>query len=128
MSEKIQPTADRDSTIESYYALEPVQYGSLESLIIKRTSDSMLWDRFDVSFQFVSSLEGAETKCLHLDFIGVREFHLGTFDDLRVKHLTIDIRSIKSDQLEGLNYHIVENEENAVSFLCRDFSAEICDR
>ena len=116
--------SDRDPAIEKYYSLKPATYKTLESLTLRRVYDQTVSARFDLSIRLVSSLEPA-SKCLYLEFEGVRELRIGSIDQIRVHHLMVDIRSISDDQLENLNYRVVENEENAFSFVCNRFKATV---
>ena len=116
-----------DDPIDAYYILKPAQYSVLESLSLTRSTDPVLTGRFDLLLRLAPPTNPV-SKCLSILFAGVRELKIGTLDHMRVSHLLVDISSIRKDQLENLNYRIVENEENAFSFSCANFTAEICDR
>jgi hypothetical protein len=118
---------DQDTAIDAFHALKPTKFGTLESLTLKRVLDPEMWGRFDVLLRLVSSMEPL-SQCLYMEFRGVREIRIGSLDDIRVKHLTLEIKSIRKNQLENLNYSVAEYEEEAFSFSCRDFTAKICDQ
>ena len=111
-----------DSETTAYYTLKPHKYSVLESLELKQIADHA--SGFDL-FLRLSSSSTAIPESLHIKFEGIRELNVGSIDRLRVRHLQIDIRSIREDQLENLNYKVIENEENVFSFLCNRFEASI---
>lgn len=64
-----------------------------------------------------------DLRRLHVSFFDVHalELHLGGF----TPSLSLNIRSIRKDQLEGLNYAVSGSLGSTLSFYCKDFEAKL---
>ena len=61
-------------------------------------------------------------KKLEINFEGVRNLKLSDIDGLLA--LLIDIADISKDQMENINFKVMEDENNLFSFYCKSFSFE----
>lgn len=112
--------AEEHAEIDAYYALQPAKYGFLETLSISQSVDPKTWLGLVLIVALRSPDEGTK-GVLHLEFSGVRDLRIGSFDGLM--RYKIDIRSMSEDQLDGVRYRVTENEHNLLSFMCESFSA-----
>ncbi len=109
-----------DPNTEAYNALHPVRYGFVESLTFRQDLDN--WRTgFTISIR-LAARPFDNAAFLILEFEGAQELKVGDFQG---SYILIEIRCIKDDQLENLNYQIVENEQNALSFKCKNFTARV---
>lgn len=119
-------------SIETYYALKPQRFGVWDTLNLKRPLKTDKWGDIEIAIRLVSSLEidpkePTSMQCLILEFTGVMDLRFGAIDMLGGFFLSIE--SIKESQWEGLNYRVLDREqEERISFYCRDFTAKLADR
>ena len=111
-----------DVLIDQYYALKPAEFGFLESLELSRSVQPEECTGFTLKLRLLSSTL-PKAKCLTLEFRGVRDLCMGSFEGLH--RLFLEIISIREHQMEGLNYRVVEGEVNTFSFYCGDFIATV---
>jgi hypothetical protein len=78
---------------------------------------------FDLVMVFVPAIVIESARRLVLRFEGVRDLKVGDLEPLFM--LRLEVRLIRDQQLEELNYKVVESEHDAFRFLCRDFSARV---
>jgi len=115
---------DFQKAVDDYYAMKPATYDLLKSLTLSQSVDPMNWTGVDITIQLASTPD-VEAKYLSLDFRGARDIRIGSLAGL-MRYL-VNIRSIRGDGLEGLNYQVAEDEHSLFSFACRSFRAHICD-
>lgn len=116
---------DENIAIQHYYSLNPIQFGFLESLNLYREIVSEGCSDYLLEIKMRTFPENPDTHKLHLSFLGVRNLRLGNLEGLT--NLFIEIRSIHEHQLEDLEYKVVESENEAFSFYCKDFKAIVQD-
>lgn len=112
-------------TIQHYYSLNPIQFGFLESLNLCREILSEGCSDYLLKIKMRTFPGKSDTHKLSLSFLGVRNLQLGNLEGLT--NLFIEIRSIHEHQLEDLEYKVIESENEAFSFYCKDFEATIID-
>ncbi len=114
----------KDDAIRQYYSLNPGQFGFLESLKLYREFCDSGCSDYILELK-LRNYPGKkkEERLLNLTFTGVRNLKIGVLEG--ILNLLIDIRSVHEYQLEDLCYKIVENENEAFSFFCKDFKAVI---
>ena len=110
------------NAVDAFYSLEPAKFPVLESLELKREFQPSGSGDLDLSLA-LRSLRGEAQRRLVLVFKGVHDLKFGEVDQL--DGLFVEIRSIHDSQLEGLNYKVVESEDDTFSFLCNDFCASL---
>jgi len=73
----------------------------------------------------LSPLSGANSAVIKLSFEGVRNlsFTPGTAMPILLTRLTIN--RVSHWQWEGVGYEVKEIEDDTISFICRDFTAEM---
>ncbi len=111
--------AEEDYKTKEYYSLKQAEYGFLKSMKVTKPTTPEEQDGTYIVFQFVSGKP--DSQVLQLDCKGVRGLKIGSLEG-KMSYL-VDIRCMKDDQQEDLNYRVVENEHAAFSLLCKDFSA-----
>jgi hypothetical protein len=111
-----------DALLEQYYTLRPADFGFLECLELRQSVRPEEWSGFTLTLRLRSST-APEAKSLILTFTGVQDLRVGSLEGL-VRFL-VEIRSIREQQMEGLNYKVVEKEHNAFSFFCSSFFATL---
>jgi len=110
--------------ITSFYALTPAKYGYLEELRLSREISEDGCSDYTINLTMQPfPLGGAAKKKLFLTFRGAKDLRIGHLEGLF--NLVIEIRDVRDRQLECISYKIVESENNAFSFLCREFDAEV---
>jgi hypothetical protein len=119
---RILPMIMTDERIDSYNSLRPSEYGFLQSLVLKQEVQPELWHGLNVKIK-LSSLSG--TRLLCLEFSGVRDLRVGSIQGLM--QYRFEVRSIRGDQIEGLYYKVTESEHDVFSFLCKEFTSEVCE-
>ena len=112
-----------NDTINSYYSLNPSQYGYLEAFKLYRDIFKEGCSDYFLELQMRSISDFSDQKRLHLFFSGIKELKIGNLEGLL--GLLIDIRSVQEYQLENVKYKVVESEYEAFSFLCLDIDASI---
>jgi hypothetical protein len=108
-----------EKEIDAFCNLGRSRYGVLKSLELSRSFGPEGSSGYTLRMVLVRN--DLETPGLNVTFEGVRNLKIENIEHMDV--LVLDITSIRERQLEGLNYQVVENEEDAISFLCRDFKA-----
>ena len=109
--------------VTSFYALGPSKYGYLEELRLYREISEDGCSDYTVNLALRSFPKDQTSLKLFLAFTGAKEVRIGHLEGLL--NLVIDIRDVKEQQMEGVNYKVVESEYNAFSFWCREFQAEV---
>lgn len=129
---KTQDTSLSDPAVAAYYALGPQRFGYWDSVHLKRPLRPERWSEIELTMRLVSSLERdvkspVTMQCLLLEFTNVSQLKFGQFEMLGGVH--VEIRSIRENQWDGLNYRIFDYEQTeCISFYCRDFTAKLVDR
>ena len=116
---------DENIAIQHYYSLNPIQFGFLESLNLSREILSEGCSDYLLDIKMRTFPRKSDTHKLSLSFWGVRNLRLGNLEGLT--NWFIEIRSIHEHQLEDLEYRVIESENEAFSFYCKDFKATIVD-
>ncbi|MCP4344038.1 MAG: hypothetical protein GY795_00750 [Desulfobacterales bacterium] len=111
----------KDEAIKNYYTLKPAQFGYLESFSLFRKVEHDRCSPYYMELVLLSFRFNVEQLCL--SFSGVQDIKIGDIGGLM--SLQIDIRSVSEQQMENLNFKVVESEYETFSFLCTDFKAEI---
>lgn len=108
-----------DSLLDHYYALNPTEFGYMECLELRQSVHPQEWAGFTLALRLRSSKPAP--KYLRLEFSHVQDLRIGRLEGL--DWYFFEIRSIRERQMENLNYHVIESESNAFSFLCASFTA-----
>ena len=66
-----------------------------------------------------------EPEKLVLSFEGVRKLRILQADWSVLQFPLLEFRDIRSRQLEGLGYEVVDNEDGVLSFMCKDFAFQV---
>ena len=106
--------------IGSFIALKPGIYKFLESFNFSRIISSEGCSKYNVII-VLSNLEGSQS--LHIHFVNTFDTKINCVEGMH--GLFFEISDITADQWEGGRYRVCELEENAFSFYCEDFYAEI---
>lgn len=120
---------DYQKAVDDFYALKPASYGLLKLITLSQSVDpETCAARVDITVQLLSSPD-AGAKYLSLDCRGARDIRINAswLGLMLIQHYLVDIRSVRGDGLEGLNYRVAEEEEALFSFACKSFTAQICD-
>jgi hypothetical protein len=108
--------------LAEYDALEPARFGYLEGLELSQVVDPENWSGLTLKLRLRPS-GATESPRLWLEFHEVQELRIGPLQGL--SFYCVEVRSAAAMQLEGRNYHVVENDHNAFSFFCRNFLATV---
>ena len=106
--------------LAQYAALEPAWFGYLEVLELSQVVDPEKWSGLTLKIRLRSS-GVTDSPCLCLEFHEVQELRVGPLQGL--SFYCVEVRSAAAMQLEGRNFHVVENDHNAFSFFCRNYLA-----
>jgi len=118
---------DEDSFLNpllaQYYSLRPADFHDVERLEIRQTTgDEGYVTYLNIEVRHIDS---RETHNLLLSFEGVLNLRLTPPARMALQIITLEIRSVRSQQWEGVNYSVKEIEHDTLSFLCRDFTAQL---
>jgi hypothetical protein len=108
--------------IEEFISLKPAHYRFLKTINLTRTISKEGCGRFDVDI-ILSKVSENTVEDLRVRCINSFDIKIGDIESMFGFH--IEIEDIRSRQLEGGKYRIVEQEENAFSFYCDEFFAEL---
>lgn len=114
-----------DEVIEGFHSLIPRAYPVLRRWVFDQEGDGRTHTEWRLTL-FMSGREGAR-RTLRLEFEGVRDLEVDWPPWGLVQFTLIEIRSLKAQGLEGLNYRVTEEGEGAFKFSCREFSAEFVE-
>lgn len=103
---------DTEDRIGEYYLIKPFQYKHLKSIKMDREILDGCIDGYSLEL----ILQSFEYKLLKLKFKGVINVRFGDLDSM--PGIQLEIRSLKGQQIENINYRIVDVENEIVSFLC----------
>jgi len=109
------------NNINAFIALEPRHYKFLKTINLTRNISQESCSKYDVEL-ILSQLTSSEHE-LHIRFANVFDIQIGHLEGLF--GLFIDIEDVSDMQLEDGKYRVVEQEEQAFSFYCKDFFAEL---
>jgi hypothetical protein len=111
----------QDAAIGKFIDLKSLNYSFLEVFELSRNVGPEGCSDFDCKV-VLSGLDPSSPR-LVLTFEGVRDIKLGRLEGLF--KFNLNIRPIRNHQLEGLNYRVIEEEYDALSFSCRAFDAKL---
>jgi hypothetical protein len=111
-----------DKNIDVYLGLKPAKFGYLRSFKLTYQLESEGFGR-GVLVVCLSNGLGAEAIVLRLEFRGVTDLKLGHIQG--VMKYWFQIQNVREDQLEGINYRVVESEYELCAFYCSEFSARV---
>lgn len=113
----------KDPTLAKYYGLRPGRFHHVESLVLRQSDEYGGYGNIASLDLIVSSDQ--EVAQLHLKFSGVLNLRITPPDRMVINLSSLEIFPIRDLQWEGVCYKVRETEDNTLSFLCRDFSAEL---
>ena len=114
----------KSTSIEEFRALSPLKYGFLEALELFREIRPNGCS--DFRLRLVMAPPGMDATRLVLVFEGVRDLRIGHLEGLF--KLVLGITPIKDSQMEDLNYKVIEQEYDAISFSAANLRASLLVR
>lgn len=109
--------------VAEYWSLQPTRFRFLESFELRRVVDDGRAEPYLLTLTLLEEPWSSSGR-LRLEFRGVRALEVGSLDGLL--GLVVEIRDESERQLEAVEYRVVEAENRAFAFWCRDFEfAEI---
>lgn len=111
----------KDSIIDFYKKHREFRY--LESIHAHRRLNEENCSEYTLDIILCDlDVANGQTKML-LTFTNARDIKIGRLEGILV--LMVNIRDISTDQMESINYEVVEEENNIFSFYCEDFYFKI---
>lgn len=104
--------------IDEYWSLRPTRFKYLESMELHRIVDDTSAETYRLSITLLEEPQAFSERAL-FEFFGVRELRIGSLDGLL--GLLFEVRDETCRQLEDLKFRVVESEQQAFTFWCRDF-------
>jgi hypothetical protein len=108
--------------IEEYWSLRPLRFRHLESVELHRVLDADYDGTYSLSITLLAELRASSERA-RLDFSGVADIKIGDLNGARC--FLFEISDESHRQLENLRFRVVESEEDAFKFWCRDFEFKI---
>ena len=110
--------------IEEYWSLRPIRFSHLESVELRRVlnADYDYDGTYSLSITLLAELRASSERA-RLDFFGVADIKIGDLNG--AKYFLFEITDESHRQLENLRFRVVESEEDAFKFWCRDFEFTI---
>ncbi|MBK7759688.1 MAG: hypothetical protein IPN01_25275 [Deltaproteobacteria bacterium] len=108
--------------IEEYRSLGPTRFRYLESVELHRVLDDDYDGTYSLSITLLAKPRASSERA-RFDFSGVTDFKIGDLNGPLC--LLFEIRDESHRQLENLRFRVVESEEEAFKFWCRDFEFKI---
>ena len=107
--------------IEEYIELKPRYYKFLKSINFSRQFSQSKSCGYNVEL-ILSKSSYDNNNYLKIQCVNATNIKLGNIEGML--GLLVNIEDVKGNQLEGCNYLIVEEEEEAFSFYCEEFFVE----
>ncbi|MCX7180729.1 MAG: hypothetical protein NTX56_18850 [Proteobacteria bacterium] len=108
--------------LEDYLKLKPIRFGVLESMHLRRTLDEGRAGDFNLTLMLCETVS-ADSARGRYEFVGVRELIIGDLPPLG--GLFFEIQHVGDRQMEDIRFRVVEAENDAFAFWCRDFDFQI---
>jgi hypothetical protein len=112
-----------DSKLDEYEASQPSTFRFIERIYVSRNFDDTGELRLEVT---LAKRPEPLTSRLSVLFHGIRDLHIQNLEFM--VGVMLVVRSIRADGLEDLNYRVVDDENNILRFLCRDFEILVTDQ
>ena len=110
------------NSIEGYLELKPRHYRFLKALRLNRKISQIKSYGYDVEL-VLSKCSGEADEDLLIRCANASDIKIGNVEGM--PGLLVNIEDVSLRQLEGCNYRIVEQEEDAFSFNCEEFFVEL---
>jgi hypothetical protein len=101
------------------------KFGYLQSLNLSRSISDEGCSEYSLNITLFDYPYNEGDQKLVLTFLGVRDFKIGNLEGLL--KLLITIRDISDDQLEKINYAVLEEENELLKFYCEEFDFRVID-
>lgn len=109
------------NNIEEYDRIR-IKYSVVEEIYMIRNVDYNSIDPYDIEIVLCNILPNTVER-LHLNCKGA--FDIEIKKPQYMSGVLIEISNIRSHQIEGALYRVMDIEEDSISFYCASFSAEI---
>ena len=115
---------DADDKVAQFISLKPTTFHRVVLLEVRQGS---MEDEYETHLKMeLRPSDPQDKRRLILSCEGVRTMNLVTPDDSLFYFVSLQIRSIREDQWEGLNYKVYEDEQDSeFMFYCYDFTAKV---
>ena len=116
-----------EKAIEYYYSLKPLKYPTLIKLELKQIVTEETAPESEVTI-LLQSREPNDSQYLRLFFERVRELKINQspLSEFSIPFIRID--SVKHYQWEDLIYRVKDEEEETLSFYCKNFEAALISK
>ncbi|GAB2191572.1 hypothetical protein MAH1_31800 [Sessilibacter sp. MAH1] len=110
------------NSVEEFAALTPRHYRFLKSINLKRNISEDNCSLYEVEI-ILSNLGDGDSTDLRVRCTNAFDIKIANVEGM--PGLLVNIEDIRVRQLEGGTYKIAEQEEDAFSFYCEEFFAEL---
>jgi hypothetical protein len=114
-----------DPVLGHFYGLSPESFTYVERFELRHTDEYGGYGHIAFVNIELSSSMTCETLRLHLTFSGVLNLRLIPRMGKAISFNPLKISSVRDLQWEGAYYEVKETEGETISFMCRDFTAEL---
>ncbi|MFT5429575.1 MAG: hypothetical protein ACI9OJ_000246 [Myxococcota bacterium] len=107
-----------DEQLRDYEALKPWTFLFLDAFSLERDLDGAHDSPYRLRIRLAQAVDD-NTERLEVEFVGVRGLKCGELDRPFNSHL--QILDVSQDQLDGISFRVVEEENEMFSFWCSNF-------
>lgn len=108
--------------IPEFTSLMPAHFRFLKSIKFTRTIAANGCGKFNAVI-VLSKITVKKIENLNLRCAGVFNVNIGDIES--VSGFQVEIEDVSANQIEGASFKVLEIEQNAFSFYCEDFFAEL---
>lgn len=108
--------------IEEYRSLRPIRFRYLESAELHRVMDDDYDGTYSLSITLLAEPRASSERA-RFEFSGVADLKIGDLNGALC--FLFEISDESHRQLENLRFRVVETEEDAFKFWCRDFEFKV---
>ena len=108
--------------IDEYWNLRPARFRYLESVELHRVVGGACAEPYSMSLTLLEEPQAFSERA-RFKFFGVRDIKISSLDGLL--GLVFEIRDEAHRQLEDVRFRVIESEQHAFAFWCRDFEFKI---
>jgi hypothetical protein len=112
-----------DARVAQYYELRPLDFDEVERLELRQSAAD---EGFETALEIaLRPIDARRADRLVLSFAGVLNLRLTPPERRVIQFVLLEIHCVRDRQWEGVSYSVMETENHTISFLCREFSANI---
>jgi hypothetical protein len=111
-----------NSNIKNFLTLTPQEYCFLKSMSIDRKISDEVYHKYDIEL-VLSKRPSSGSGDLRIKCTNAFDIKINNIEGL--PGLLVEIKDVSANQIEGARFRVIEQEENAFSFYCSEFSAAI---